>query len=102
MLTLPEADLQNTCFVCGFQKKDFERVDLSFSFHRNFEHYVWNYVYYIVYLLNKNPTEFSGVEFYIFLKYQRNSLDWLPIGKARSLGKLARVTQSPQRETTTR
>lgn len=62
-------------------------MDLSFSFHQKFEHDVWNYIYYIIYLRNKNSTEFSGVEYYIFLKYKKNSLDWLPISRARSICK---------------
>jgi hypothetical protein len=54
--------LETECFVCGFDRGDYEDLGLgksaaSFSKHQTDEHDPWLYVFYLTYLKNKNPTE---------------------------------------------
>jgi hypothetical protein len=41
-------------------------------------HYIWNYLYFIQYLLAKDQTEFSGVESYVHGMLLAKSQDWIP------------------------
>ena len=47
-----------------------------------------NYIYYLVHLTNKEPTQYSGVEDYVFEMYQQGDNSWFPNGMALSLEKL--------------
>ena len=40
---------------------------------------MWNYVYYLAYLVDKEVTEYSGIESYIYLKLKGKDYTWFPI-----------------------
>ncbi len=40
----------------------FEKEDYSYKFHIKNDHYMWNYIYYIAYLLEKNKRDYTGIE----------------------------------------
>ena len=84
--TFLDEHLARTCFICNFERKDFEQKDKSFDYHRETEHCKWNYVYYIIYLLNKERLEYNGIETLVMEKYLGNSTEWFPIGKTDYLG----------------
>jgi hypothetical protein len=90
-----EEDEMNICFVCGFSRKDFERQEKSFDFHIKYEHNIWNYIYFIAYLIRKSPNEYTGIDYLIREKYIMKSTDWLPIQKTQYL---SRVFPNPRRE----
>ncbi len=48
----------------------FENKDVTFKHHIQNEHNVWNYLYFIVHLLTKDTTEFTGPESYVYDKIQ--------------------------------
>ena len=74
-----EDDVMNTCFVCGFTRKDFEKQERPFDFHIQFEHNIWDYVNFLVYLADNLGNDYSGNEYYLQEKYSRRSTEWLPI-----------------------
>jgi inositol 1,4,5-triphosphate receptor type 1/inositol 1,4,5-triphosphate receptor type 3 len=43
---------------------------------------MWNYVFYISYLNDKEPTEYTGIESYIAEKLKNYDNSWIPINKA--------------------
>lgn len=62
-------DKDNICFICGLERELFDRKsDEGFINHTTHEHNMWNYVFYIAYLYNKDSSEFNGVETYIWKK----------------------------------
>lgn len=75
-------DIQNVCFICGIDRENFERNNIDFESHWRVEHYQWNYIFYIAYLMTKKPTDLTGTESYVFDHYGQKSLDWLPVEKA--------------------
>ena len=79
-------DIANTCFICGYERKEFEKQERSFQFHLEYEHKIWNYVYYMVYLKYKDEEEFAGIEQYVFNKLKAKRVDWFPIGNSMFLG----------------
>lgn len=46
---------------------------------------MWNYVYYISYILDKEPTEYTGIESYIADKLKNYDNTWIPINKSLTL-----------------
>jgi hypothetical protein len=73
--------LANECYVCGFTRTAYDDIGMlspSFDQHKDRNHYIWNYLYFIQYLQEKDQTEFSGVESYVYSMLQSKSQDWLP------------------------
>jgi uncharacterized membrane protein YgcG len=74
--------LVNSCFVCGFTRANYDDLGItnapSFDSHKNDVHFMWNYVYFYFYLTRKDPTEYNGVESYVSLLMEEQSLAWIP------------------------
>ncbi|EGR30289.1 MIR domain protein [Ichthyophthirius multifiliis] len=76
-------DIQEVCFICGNQRELFNRKsDQGFIQHIKNEHYLWNYIYYLAYLEDKEVTEYSGIESYVYFKLQNKDFTWFPIQRA--------------------
>lgn len=80
-----EEILRNTCFVCGLERSAFDNKNTSFEEHIRHEHNMWHYLYFIVLVRVKNPTEFTGPESYVFKMIHERNLDWFPRMRAMSL-----------------
>jgi hypothetical protein len=74
--------LENTCFVCGFTRSQYDDVPNfrgpSFDAHSKVDHFYWTYVYFYVYLKRKDKTTLSGVESYVWKQILDNNLAWIP------------------------
>lgn len=77
--------LRNTCFICGLERSAFNNKATSFDEHIRYEHNMWHYLYFIVLVRVKNPTEFTGPESYVAKMIQEKKLDWFPRMRAMSL-----------------
>ena len=62
-------DIEDKCFVCGNLKTTFDRLSDSgdgggggFAHHIRINHYMWNYLFFIAYLKDKDPNEYTGIE----------------------------------------
>lgn len=81
-------DLQNYCFICGFDAETIEkssRNQRGFGHHIKQEHYMWNYLFYIAYIKNKDSTEFTGIESYVAEKMALDDISWFPTFKYKNL-----------------
>lgn len=60
-----------------------KRVDhrQGFLYHVKIEHNLWNYIFFISYLKNKEKTEYTGFESYIANKLETNDITWFPLHK---------------------
>merc|ERR1712117_350884 len=76
---------KNTCFICGLERKDFDNKNVTFEDHVNKEHNMWNYLWFIVLIKVKDPTEFTGPESYVHEMVKKRCLDWFPRLRAISL-----------------
>lgn len=61
-----EEILKNTCFTCGLDRSQFDNKAVSFEDHIRHEHNMWHYLYFIVLVRVKDPTEFTGPESYVY------------------------------------
>ncbi|XP_038666908.1 inositol 1,4,5-trisphosphate receptor type 2-like isoform X1 [Scyliorhinus canicula] len=80
-----EEILKTTCFICGLERDKFDNKTVSFEEHIKVEHNMWYYLYFIVLIKVKNPTEYTGPESYVAQMIRENNLDWFPRMRAISL-----------------
>lgn len=80
-----ELILKNTCFICGLNRSAFDNKTVSFEEHIKCEHNMWHYLYFIVLVKVKDPTEFTGPESYVHAMVKASVLDWFPRLRAMSL-----------------
>lgn len=81
-------DIEEVCFICGHQRETFEKKTdkkEGFLFHIKKDHYMWNYIFYLAYLIDKEKTEYTGIESYVNEKFQNTDLSWFPFMRALSL-----------------
>jgi hypothetical protein len=85
-----EDDVYNTCFICNIDREDFESMNISFEDHIRHDHNLWKYLWFNIYLFEKDITEFDGIESYCheILEKADFTTRWLPIKMARSLSKM--------------
>ncbi|XP_072402535.1 inositol 1,4,5-trisphosphate receptor isoform X3 [Diabrotica undecimpunctata] len=80
-----ELILKNTCFICGLNRSAFDNKIVSFEDHIKCEHNMWHYLYFIVLIKVKDPTEFTGPESYVYAMVKAANLEWFPRLRAISL-----------------
>ncbi|XP_008589701.1 PREDICTED: inositol 1,4,5-trisphosphate receptor type 2-like, partial [Galeopterus variegatus] len=80
-----EEILKTTCFICGLERDKFDNKTVSFEEHIKSEHNMWHYLYFIVLVKVKDPTEYTGPESYVAQMIMEKNLDWFPRMRAMSL-----------------
>lgn len=53
---------------------------MDFEFHKEVEHNLWDYVFYLVYLHTLDEQSLTGFEYFVFTKFKEMSTAWLPVG----------------------
>jgi hypothetical protein len=65
-----QVDSDNKCFICNQDRSIFDKYsEGGFDRHVAKDHNLWQYVFYIVHLESKDPTEMTGIESYVFKMY---------------------------------
>ncbi|CAF3997190.1 unnamed protein product, partial [Rotaria sp. Silwood2] len=77
--------LRNTCFICALDRKSFDNKHVTFEDHIRKVHNMWNYVYFMVLIHVKDPTEYTGPESYVHEMIEQRNLDWFPRMRTSSL-----------------
>ncbi|XP_070611174.1 inositol 1,4,5-trisphosphate-gated calcium channel ITPR2 isoform X2 [Erythrolamprus reginae] len=80
-----EEILKTTCFICGLERDKFDNKTVSFEEHIKSEHNMWHYLYFIVLVRVKDPTEYTGPESYVAQMIAERNLEWFPRMRAMSL-----------------
>ncbi|KAL4438749.1 hypothetical protein ABPG74_013422 [Tetrahymena malaccensis] len=76
-------DVNEMCFICGNSRELFDRKsDQGFQQHIKNDHYIWNYMFYLAYLEERDRTEYTGVESYVKEKLTQLDYTWFPIQRA--------------------
>lgn len=73
-------DMESKCFICGIGKEYFDKVPHGFEKHVMNEHNFANYMFFIMHLINKPDTEYTGQETYVWELYQQRCWDFFPVG----------------------
>lgn len=74
-------DRLNYCYICGLNRRDMDRTGrkLDFNFHIQYKHKLWNYLYYIAYVKDKDETELTGIESYVMKCLDNRDIHWFPL-----------------------
>ncbi|CAN0250954.1 unnamed protein product [Lampetra fluviatilis] len=73
-------DMETKCFICGIGNDYFDSVPHGFETHTLQEHNLANYLFFFMYLINKDETEHTGQESYVWKKYQERCWEFFPVG----------------------
>ncbi|XP_055934795.1 ryanodine receptor-like isoform X1 [Argiope bruennichi] len=73
-------DMESNCFICGIGKDYFDKVPHGFDTHVQKEHNLANYMFFLMHLINKPDTEYTGQETYVWEFYQKRCWDFFPVG----------------------
>ncbi len=68
--------LKNNCFICALNRSAFDNRTTSFEDHVKMEHNMWHYLYFMVLIRVKDPTEFTGPESYVHGMIKELCIDW--------------------------
>ncbi|XP_074541845.1 ryanodine receptor 3 isoform X11 [Halichoeres trimaculatus] len=73
-------DMETKCFICGIGNDYFDRTPHGFETHTLQEHNLANYLFFLMYLINKDETEHTGQESFVWKMYQERCWDFFPTG----------------------
>ncbi|XP_034937910.1 ryanodine receptor isoform X2 [Chelonus insularis] len=75
-----KTNMESNCFICGLGKEYFDTVPHGFDTHVQQEHNLANYMFFLMHLINKPDTEYTGQETYVWNMYQQRMWDFFPVG----------------------
>lgn len=80
-----ESEAKNTCFICGIERHDFDRIVSAnagngFAHHKSFAHNPLNYLSFIMSVWNQSQSEDSSLEIYVRGCLENGDLAWFPTG----------------------
>lgn len=75
------SDMESNCFICGIGKDVLDKVPRGFDTHVQKEHNLANYMFFLMHLINKPDTDYTGQETYVWELYQRRCWDFFPVGE---------------------
>ncbi|KRX28175.1 Ryanodine receptor 44F [Trichinella nelsoni] len=73
--------LESNCFICDIGKDFFERLPHGFDHHTTKEHNLAYYLFFLMHLINKDDTEYTGQETYVWELYEKRCWDFFPVGE---------------------
>lgn len=73
-------EMQTKCFICGLPKSEFDHIPHGFDNHISREHNMAHYMFFLLYLIKKQESEFSGQESYVWELYLKRKWDFFPVG----------------------
>ena len=91
-----ENNFKEKCFICSNHKNLFEANDISFKMHIKKEHFILDYIYYILTQTDESvkDEDLNYSEFQVKNSIKGNRIDFFPIEKSMSLDKIKDLTES--------
>jgi len=78
-------DMENNCFICGVDRFTLDTKGGGFPLHIRMHHNMWLYLYMIVYLREKDPTEYNGWEQHVANMLAQEDVGFFPRNDAIAL-----------------
>jgi len=75
-----EDELAGNCFICSISKDYLDQVPHGFDTHVQKEHNLSNYLFFLMYLINKDESDYTGQETFVWNMYQERCWDFFPAG----------------------
>lgn len=83
-----ENQIKSQCFICDIHKNRFDpkaSEGITFQNHINNEHGIWDYISFLIYLSEKETTEFTGIEQYLYEMVEKKDLTFFPVLRSMAL-----------------
>jgi hypothetical protein len=77
-----EEDMRTKCFICNIDRYTFDRNSYGFEQHIVEDHNVWQYLYFLVHLQEKDHTEYNGTESFCDKMIAAEDISWIPLHRA--------------------
>ncbi|KAG0179979.1 hypothetical protein DFQ29_001424 [Apophysomyces sp. BC1021] len=78
-----QQDMKNSCFICSIDAVEFQRhAKKGFEQHISNDHNIWQYLFFLVHLKNKDRTEYTGPESYVAACLKDANYSFFPINRA--------------------
>ena len=74
--------MRNACFICGVDRFTFDTQGAGFKRHICEDHNMWHYLFMLVHIREKAPTEYNGWEQYVADKMNANDTSFFPLNMA--------------------
>jgi|LauGreDrversion4_2_1035121.scaffolds.fasta_scaffold244732_2 hypothetical protein len=78
-------DKENVCYICNLDRSAFEIAGINFLKHTREEHFLTNYIYYLLKIHLINEQELTSLESYVLDAIKDNRIDFFPIEKSISM-----------------
>jgi len=89
-------NMKTECFICSLNRDILDRAG-GFVRHTKTDHNIWSYLYYVIYLKERDPNECTGVESDVLKKIESEDVTWMPLGQALAVNALsAKQEEAPQ------
>jgi hypothetical protein len=77
------SDMKNICTICSLKREEivkiYNKYGKNYNDHIKYDHKIFNYIFYIIYLYKKDNTEFTGMESYVNdLVFVQKDITWFP------------------------
>jgi len=73
----------NICFVCSIHRAQFDNyAEGGWDQHYDYDHNIWDYLWFMYYLKAKDKCEYSGLESYVADQLKVESIGWIPMFNA--------------------
>lgn len=77
------------CFICSLAKTTFDTNSFNFETHINYDHNIWDYIFYVYSIKKKSVTEYNGIESYIKEEIDKENIGWFPFYRTLKLDQLS-------------
>jgi len=95
-------NMENNCFICGLSRFTFETKANGFEHHVKKDHNMWQYMFMMIYLRDKDPTEYNGWEQHVSKCMAASDTSFFPSNKAIVLKALQEKEEAEEKEKTQR
>ncbi|KAG5188285.1 hypothetical protein JKP88DRAFT_304976 [Tribonema minus] len=97
-----DRDIRDKCFICSLDRDSFEQVGVVFQTHITEEHNLWKYVWFKLYLEQKDPLAYTGPEHHAaqLFRHKNEFVRLIPIKKALAFRRTAGTVRETQDLTT--
>jgi hypothetical protein len=89
----------NYCFICGKTKLDFDRESEQpngFKRHIRDDHYMWNYLRFIIFLAEQDQDDDDGLELFVRHCIDNKIFTWFPMNRAMCMEQKAEEDEEGQ------
>ena len=77
-MTQEEDDKKEKCMICGKRTEYFEKFKQDFQNHIRYEHHVWEYLFFIIYISKKESSIRNSYENLVYQYFHEENYSWLP------------------------